>query len=132
MKSLGRIITLPVALALTTETQAEQKFERLTVAQIEARLVGMELTDEAHWDETFGRNGADDHLDGPQERGQMARPKGPALSGDRRRTGRRLLRGLDHDRLSWFLPCIYPASAAAGGRHRRNQGFHSRAGSGPI
>jgi hypothetical protein len=52
------VITALAAVALTTETHAEQKFQKLTGAQIEARLMGMELTDEAHWDETFGRNGA--------------------------------------------------------------------------
>jgi hypothetical protein len=53
-----RVITVLAALALTTWAQAEPKFQKLTGAQIEARLAGMELTDEAHWDETFGRNGA--------------------------------------------------------------------------
>jgi hypothetical protein len=36
---------------------AEQKFQRLTGAQIQARFPGMELTDEAHWGEVFERNG---------------------------------------------------------------------------
>ena len=36
---------------------AEQKFERLTGAQIQARFPGMELTDETHWGEVFERNG---------------------------------------------------------------------------
>src|SRR5882757_6878506 len=36
---------------------AEQKFQRLTGAQIQAKFPGMELTDEAHWGEVFGRNG---------------------------------------------------------------------------
>ena len=53
-----RVITVLAALALTTWAQAEPKFQKLTGAQIEARLAGMELTDKAHWDETFGRNGA--------------------------------------------------------------------------
>jgi hypothetical protein len=37
--------------------QAEQKFQRLTGAQIQAKFGGMELTDEAHWGEVFERNG---------------------------------------------------------------------------
>jgi hypothetical protein len=37
--------------------QAEQKFQKLTGAQIQVKLVGMELTDESHWGEIFGRNG---------------------------------------------------------------------------
>ena len=36
---------------------AEQKFQKLTGAQIQARFPGMELTDEAHWGEVFERNG---------------------------------------------------------------------------
>ena len=36
---------------------AEQKFQKLTGAQIHAKLPGMELTDEAHWGEVFERNG---------------------------------------------------------------------------
>jgi hypothetical protein len=35
---------------------AEQKFQKLTGAQIQAKLPGMELTDEAHWGEIFDRN----------------------------------------------------------------------------
>ena len=36
---------------------AEQKFQKLTGAQIQAKFAGMELTDEAHWGEVFERNG---------------------------------------------------------------------------
>jgi hypothetical protein len=36
---------------------AEQKFQKLTGAQIQAKFRGMELTDEAHWGEIFERNG---------------------------------------------------------------------------
>src|SRR5258707_6564603 len=36
---------------------AEQKFQKLTGAQIQAKFPGMELTDEAHWGEIFDRNG---------------------------------------------------------------------------
>jgi hypothetical protein len=48
---LGMVMLVPWA-------QAEQKFQKLTGAQIEAKLVGMELTDESHWGEIFGRDGA--------------------------------------------------------------------------
>src|SRR5262245_42735147 len=37
---------------------AEQKFQKLTSAQIQTKFPGMELTDEAHWGEVFERNGA--------------------------------------------------------------------------
>src|SRR5262245_62787383 len=36
---------------------AEQKFQKLTGAQIQEKLPGMELTDEAHWGEVFERKG---------------------------------------------------------------------------
>ena len=36
---------------------AEQRFQKLTGAQIRARFAGMELTDEAHWGEVFEPNG---------------------------------------------------------------------------
>ena len=36
---------------------AEQKFQKLTGAQIQAKFAGLELTDEAHWGEVLERNG---------------------------------------------------------------------------
>jgi hypothetical protein len=36
---------------------AEQKFQKLSGGQIQAKFAGMELTDEAHWGEVFERNG---------------------------------------------------------------------------
>ena len=36
---------------------AEQKFQKLTGTQIQAKFPGMELTDEALWGEVFERNG---------------------------------------------------------------------------
>jgi hypothetical protein len=38
--------------------QAEQKFQKLSGAQIQTKFAGMELTDESHWGEVFERNGA--------------------------------------------------------------------------
>src|SRR5262245_9579761 len=51
------IATLGVT-ALEPHAAAQQKFQKLTGAQIQARFPGMELTDEAHWGEVFERNGA--------------------------------------------------------------------------
>ena len=45
------------AFAFQTTAAAEQKFQKLTGAQIQAKFPGMELTDEAHWGEVFERNG---------------------------------------------------------------------------
>jgi hypothetical protein len=50
------IATLGV-IALESNAAAEQKFQKLTGAQIQAKFPGMELTDEAHWGEVFERNG---------------------------------------------------------------------------
>ena len=36
---------------------AEEKFQKLTGHQIQARLSGMELTDEVHWDDLYQPNG---------------------------------------------------------------------------
>jgi hypothetical protein len=44
-------------LAFQPTAAAEQKFQKLTGAQIQAKFPGMELTDEAHWGEVFERNG---------------------------------------------------------------------------
>ena len=44
-------------LAFQSPAAAEQKFQKLTGAQIQAKFPGMELTDEAHWGEVFERNG---------------------------------------------------------------------------
>lgn len=49
--------TILCAVALVGYAQAEQKFQRLTGAQIQAKFAGMELTDESHWGEVFKRNG---------------------------------------------------------------------------
>jgi len=48
--ALGVIVLAPWA-------QAEHRFQKLTAAQIQGKLVGMELTDESHWGEVFGRDG---------------------------------------------------------------------------
>ena len=50
------VATLGV-IALQSTAGAEQKFQKLTGAQIQAKFPGMELTDEAHWGEVFERNG---------------------------------------------------------------------------
>ena len=45
------------AVTFESNAAAEQKFQKLTGAQIQARFAGMEVTDEAHWGEIFERNG---------------------------------------------------------------------------
>ena len=50
------IVTFGVV-AFEPNAAAQQKFQKLTGAQIQAKFPGMELTDEAHWGEIFERNG---------------------------------------------------------------------------
>jgi hypothetical protein len=49
--------TILCALALAGYAEAEQKFQKLTGPQVQAKFAGMELTDESHWGEVFERNG---------------------------------------------------------------------------
>src|SRR5262249_59157561 len=51
------MIGLLGAVAFGSRAEAEQKLQKLTGAQIQAKFAGMELTDEAHWGEVFERNG---------------------------------------------------------------------------
>jgi hypothetical protein len=57
MKMRIAIAVILAAVAFSTSAQSEQKFQKLTGAQIQAKFPGMELTDEAHWGEVFERNG---------------------------------------------------------------------------
>ena len=42
---------------LGSTAAAEEKFQKLTVGQIRAKLAGMELTDNVHWRDFYQRNG---------------------------------------------------------------------------
>jgi len=53
-RTIGAILG---AVACAGPVSAEQKFQKLTGVQIEMKFAGMELTDESHWGEVFGRNG---------------------------------------------------------------------------
>jgi hypothetical protein len=56
-QATAAIIATLGAFAFESNAAAEQKFQKLTGAQIQAKFSGMELTDEAHWGEVFERNG---------------------------------------------------------------------------
>jgi hypothetical protein len=57
-KQLAAATTALLAVfAFQPPAAAEQKFQKLTGAQIQAKFPGMELTDEANWGEVFERNG---------------------------------------------------------------------------
>jgi hypothetical protein len=42
---------------LGSQVESAEKFQRLTGAQIQARVAGMEITDETHWADVFAANG---------------------------------------------------------------------------
>jgi hypothetical protein len=44
-------------LAVIVRAESAEKFQRLTGSQIQARLAGMEITDETHWADVFAANG---------------------------------------------------------------------------
>lgn len=46
-----------VVAALATGATAEEKLQKLSAGQIRSKIVGMELTDEVHWRELYGRGG---------------------------------------------------------------------------
>jgi hypothetical protein len=64
MEIVMRMLALRAALivlaseAVTgSEAASQDKFQKITGAQIRARLAGMEITDEAHWADVFAANG---------------------------------------------------------------------------
>ena len=50
-------ITILAAAALGSGAAAEEKYQKLSGAQIRAKFVGMELTDEVHWRDFYERGG---------------------------------------------------------------------------
>ena len=53
------LLATAVLCAIAVEARAEstEKFQRLTGTQIQARVAGMEITDETHWADVFAANG---------------------------------------------------------------------------
>jgi|SRR5437867_9846741 len=45
------------AIALEARAASAERFQRLTGTQIQARVAGMEITDEVHWADVFAANG---------------------------------------------------------------------------
>ena len=45
------------AVALGSQVEAAERFQKLTGAQIQAKVAGMEITDETHWADVFAANG---------------------------------------------------------------------------
>jgi hypothetical protein len=50
-------VAMAGVLAFQLSVQAAEKFQKLSGAQIRAKLSGMEITDEAHWADVFAPNG---------------------------------------------------------------------------
>ena len=51
-------LALLAAATCASSAVAEEKFQKLTGAQIRAKVAGMELTDNIHWRELYQRNGS--------------------------------------------------------------------------
>ena len=59
MRNVSGLLTTLVLLLLlfVAPVGAAQKFHKLTGAQVQAKIAGMEITDEVHWGDVFDRNG---------------------------------------------------------------------------
>jgi hypothetical protein len=51
------IMTVAAVAAFASGIVAEEKLQKLSAGQIRAKIAGMELTDEVHWRELYGRGG---------------------------------------------------------------------------
>jgi hypothetical protein len=51
------ITTALIVGALASIAHAEDKFQKLNGAQIQAKFAGMEMTDQVHWGDVYQRNG---------------------------------------------------------------------------
>jgi hypothetical protein len=58
MRATETAIFLSLAVLLSAETVAAEKFQKLNGSQIRARFVGIEMTDGTHWADVFLTNGA--------------------------------------------------------------------------
>lgn len=52
------LIILAVGAWATSNVAAAEKFQKLNGTQIRAKLAGMEISDESHWGDVYGRNWA--------------------------------------------------------------------------
>jgi hypothetical protein len=57
MRTTETAIFLGLAVLLSTQAVAAEKFQKLSGSQIRARFVGMEMTDGTHWADVFLTNG---------------------------------------------------------------------------
>ena len=54
---VGKALVIFAVASFAWSAAAEQKFQKLTGAQIRAKFSGMELSDEVHWYDLYERNG---------------------------------------------------------------------------
>jgi len=55
--TLSPTIAMFAAVAFATAAAAEEKFQKLTGAQIRAKIGGMEVSDDVHWRDFYERSG---------------------------------------------------------------------------
>src|SRR5436853_1832611 len=55
--SIAAIAAIVGILTFGPPVEAAEKFQKLSGSQIQGRLAGMEITDEAHWADVFAANG---------------------------------------------------------------------------
>jgi hypothetical protein len=58
MRTTETAIFLGLAILLSAQAVAAEKFQKLSGSQIRARFVGMEMTDGTHWADVYLANGA--------------------------------------------------------------------------
>ena len=54
---IATMATVLGTLALVAPGEAAEKFQKLSGSQIQAKVAGMEITDEVHWGDVFERSG---------------------------------------------------------------------------
>ena len=55
--TLRAVVIGSFALSLILRAESAEKFQKLSGAQVVAKIAGMEITDEVHWGDVFERNG---------------------------------------------------------------------------
>src|SRR6476660_4858901 len=88
-----KVLVILAVTSLAWSAVAEQKFQKLTGAQIRAKFSGMELSDDVHWYDLYERNGILlSSSMGRKEDWKMVGPEGPTLYGRWRVFGEMLRR----------------------------------------
>jgi len=87
-------ILIGVAFSLCNAV-AQEKFKKLSGSEIRAKLTGMEISDESHWGDVYGRNGTvTTYSMGHKSVGKWSVRKDALLHRQMEGAGRRLLRSM--------------------------------------